>query len=191
MIEPIYKTSIKAKHISIRIKGDGDGDVIVTIPPGGSEKKARVFFESKRAWVEKMIRRIEGEKVRAKENKDENGLIIQKLKKVKHNAIEKRILSKEAMNIVKEKIDAICTHYKVNYKNIFIKDTTTRWGSCSAQKNLNFCYKIVFLPEDLQYYLLVHEVCHLREMNHSEKFWNLVAECVPGHKEARKRMRRL
>jgi len=78
--------------------------------------------------------------------------------------------------------------YNLQYNRVAIRNTRSRWGSCSSQKNLNFNYRIVFLPKVLQDYLIVHELCHLQEMNHGPHFWALVAEQVPQY---HKRMQEL
>ncbi|MDE1924740.1 MAG: M48 family metallopeptidase [Patescibacteria group bacterium] len=74
-------------------------------------------------------------------------------------------------------------------KKIFIKNLKTRWGSASKNGNLNFHYKILFLPPHLASYLVVHEVCHLKEFNHSKEFWALVASELPDYKKLRKELR--
>jgi len=66
----------------------------------------------------------------------------------------------------------------LQYNNISIKSLQTRWGSCSSKKNLNFSYKIIFLSEKDQNYLIVHELSHLTYMNHSKDFWDLVCETL-------------
>ena len=80
--------------------------------------------------------------------------------------------------------------YGFTYKNISIRDQKTRWGSCSKKGNLNFNYKIALMPEHLADYIIVHELCHLRAFDHSDKFWSLVAATVPDHKECRKELRK-
>jgi hypothetical protein len=70
-----------------------------------------------------------------------------------------------------------------------IKNTSSRWGSCSRLGNLNFNYKIVFLPPELQDYLVVHELCHLGQFNHSQSFWNLVKKTIPEYLRLRKNLR--
>jgi len=74
-------------------------------------------------------------------------------------------------------------HYNVAWNRVAIRTTRTRWGSCSSQKNLNFNYKIMFLPTHLQDYIIVHELCHLQELNHGAQFWELVAEQSPDYKQ--------
>lgn len=98
--------------------------------------------------------------------------------------------SKEAARkLVHEKLEYFNQFYNLEYNKVFIKNTKTKWGSCSTKKNLNFSYKIIFLEPHLQDYLIVHELCHLAEMNHGKGFWDLVAQQIPNpialHKQLR------
>ncbi len=68
---------------------------------------------------------------------------------------------------------------------ICIKNTRTRWGSCSSKGNLNFSFRLALLPAHLSDYIIVHELCHLGEFNHSQKFWDLVALEMPEYKKYR------
>jgi predicted metal-dependent hydrolase len=77
----------------------------------------------------------------------------------------------------------------ITHGRVSIKNMATRWGSCSAKGNLNFHYKILDLPQDLLDYLIVHELCHVREMNHGARFWALVAQHIPLWKSCRRRLR--
>jgi hypothetical protein len=79
--------------------------------------------------------------------------------------------------------------YGLSYRRVFIKNLRRNWGSCSAEKNLNFNYKIIHLPERHAEYVVVHELCHLAELNHSRRFWSLVAKAIPEHRRIRKEMR--
>jgi len=72
-----------------------------------------------------------------------------------------------------------------------IRDQSSRWGSCSWKGNLNFSYKLVLLPEHLADYVVVHELCHLREMNHSPRFWALVSQTVPDYRAKRRELKKL
>lgn len=76
-------------------------------------------------------------------------------------------------------------------KAVRIRNSKTRWGSCSKQGNLNFHYKLVLIPLELADYVIVHELCHLRELNHSPRFWAHVARHVPDYKHKRKTLNRL
>jgi len=92
--------------------------------------------------------------------------------------------------LVFKKVEDFNRIYGFTYNRIFIRNQKTRWGSCSSNKNLGYNYKIIFLPEPCADYLIVHELCHLGEFNHSSRFWELVAHTVPDYKEKRKLLRR-
>ncbi len=77
-------------------------------------------------------------------------------------------------------------HYKFTFNKVRVKNTKTMWGSCSEKANLNFNYKVALLPKELSDYIIVHELCHLKEFNHSQRFWDLVAETIPNYELLRK-----
>lgn len=79
--------------------------------------------------------------------------------------------------------------YGFKYQRVSIKNQSTRWGSCSKQGNLNFHYKVAQLPADVADYVLVHELCHLQELNHSKQFWQLVARTLPNYRDLRRALR--
>ena len=90
-------------------------------------------------------------------------------------------------------VHARLAHYNAHYghplRRIFIKNSKSRWGSCSSRGNLNFNYKLIFLPPEVLDYVVVHELCHLREFNHGPAFWELVGQVLPNHKELRRALR--
>jgi predicted metal-dependent hydrolase len=96
-----------------------------------------------------------------------------------------------ARKIINERLKHFNTVYSFNFGQIRIKDLKTRWGSCSSDKNLNFNYKILFLPPELVDYIVVHELCHLAEMNHSWRFWQLVGHTIPDYKKRIVHIRRI
>lgn len=95
----------------------------------------------------------------------------------------------QARELVKARVEFFNQSYRFNYNKIFIKNTRSRWGSCSTKRNLNFNYRVVFLPPLLADYIIVHELCHLGEFNHSVKFWNLVARAVPDYRALRAKLK--
>ena len=81
--------------------------------------------------------------------------------------------------------------YGLAWRTVSIKNQKSRWGSASRAGNLNFNYKLVLLPPALVDYVIVHELCHLKELNHSPRFWALVAKTIPHHRALRKELRRI
>lgn len=78
---------------------------------------------------------------------------------------------------------------RVKYNRIFIKEQKTRWGSCSSLGNLNFNWKLILLEPGLLDYVVVHELAHLKQMNHSPAFWAEVETILPDYRERRRRLR--
>ena len=73
-------------------------------------------------------------------------------------------------------------HYQFSWNRVAIRNQRRCWGSCTSLKNLNFSYKLIFLPSELLDYIVVHELCHLAELNHGPQFWTLVSEQIPDYK---------
>lgn len=114
-------------------------------------------------------------KIKVRRNKSKK--LLQKLEFLKHH--------ESARAIVYSRLAHFNLHYKFIYKVVRIKSQASRWGSCSSIGNLNFNYKIAFLPSYLADYIIVHELCHIGEFNHSRNFWNLVSETIPDYKRCR------
>ncbi len=81
--------------------------------------------------------------------------------------------------------------YGYTYKRVAIRKSKTRWGSCSKLGNLNFNYRLIFLTPEQVDLIIVHELCHLGEFNHSKNFWFLVAKVIPNYKEIGKSLKKL
>ena len=112
------------------------------------------------------------------------------IKLYKQTARYKYLINKvAAQRLVFDRLTYFNNFYNFKYSRVSIKNQATRWGSCSRQGNLNFNYKIVLLPPDLADYIIVHELCHLGQLNHGPKFWQLVNLTVPDYKLRRHRLR--
>ena len=94
-----------------------------------------------------------------------------------------------ALKLAEERVRHFNALYGFAFNKIQIRNQKTRWGSCSKKGNLTFNYKIALLPQRLADYIVVHELCHLGQFNHSEKFWNLVARAIPDHLAIRKELK--
>lgn len=93
---------------------------------------------------------------------------------------------KEAAALLSEKAEEFAERLQVTYEDIRIKDQKSRWGSCSSKGNLNFNWRIIMAPEMICDYVVIHELCHLVYLDHSEKFWRLVESICPGYKQYKK-----
>lgn len=151
-----------------------DGSVVLMLPFFVSYKKGREFLESKVEWIR--------EKVKAFASEPERFLH-------RGSVGEYEASKKEAKKHIEERLVYFQKVYGVTWKRVSIRNQKTRWGSCSRAGNLSFNYRLFLLPQHLCDYVIVHEMCHLREMNHSPKFWALVAVTFPDYKALRKEMR--
>jgi len=95
----------------------------------------------------------------------------------------------EAVRLISERVDRLTSHMGVHCQRIVIRGQKTRWGSCSHKKNLSFNWKLMMAPEPVIDYVVVHELAHLKEMNHSKRFWELVAQHCHGWREHKKWLR--
>jgi predicted metal-dependent hydrolase len=95
-----------------------------------------------------------------------------------------------ARRLVHERLAYFNQYYGFPLHKVAIRNQRTRWGSCSSKRNLNFNYRIAFLPSALCDYIIVHELCHVAQLNHSPQFWQLVAQTIPYWREARRALRR-
>lgn len=111
---------------------------------------------------------------------------------VLHNQRVEYILHREhARAFVHDRLQVLNQYYCFDYKRVSIRNQKTRWGSCSKRGNLNFNYRIASLPLHLADYIIVHELCHLKEFNHSSVFWSLVARAIVDYRDRRRELRQV
>jgi len=163
------KLSKKAKYMRLEVRRDGQ--LVVTVPFGVDLNFIENFINQKSEWIAGRLKYFDSVIFINGNKKD--------YKKYKEKA---RVLAHSRV-----------AHYNGLYgfsvNRISIKNTKSRWGSCSKKGNLNFNYKIVLLPKELADYVVVHELCHLKEFSHSKIFWNLVSLAIPDYKNLRKKLR--
>lgn len=106
-------------------------------------------------------------------------------KKVKRKSLNYSKYKNVASILTNERLEYFNQFYNYKWGRVTIRNQKTRWGSCSKSGNLNFNYKIVLLTPKQADYIIVHELCHLKEFNHSQRFWDLVGNTIPDYKEVR------
>ena len=155
------------KTISIVIKPTGE--VEVRCPKKCSRRDVEAFLISKAAWIQGHLEKIAERPAVA----------------VLSEA-ERKALAKQAAQILPSKVQHFAAEIGVSYGRITIRSQRTRWGSCSAKGNLNFNCLLMLSPEEVQNYVVVHELCHRKEMNHSAAFWAEVEKYCSDYKLHRK-----
>jgi len=98
-------------------------------------------------------------------------------------------LKTKALELVESRLNYFNKFYQLSWKKVAIRNQKTRWGSCTSTGTLSFNYRIVHLLPEQADYIVVHELCHLAQMNHSGKFWHLVEKTVPNHRQIRAKIR--
>ena len=166
------KRSRRARRMRLAVYCDGS--VVLTSPFGVGQSAIEKFLADKKQWVWRKIqffKSVDNKAIRTfsyqdyLENKD------------------------KALALVHQRVRIYNELYGFSFNSVRIKNQKTCWGSCSRKQNLNLNYKIVFLPQKHQDYVVVHELCHLKELNHSRKFWALVEKAIPDYLDIKKELR--
>lgn len=147
----------KIRNVYIQIK---DGEIIVKAPRKVSKKELDKIVKSKENWIKKTLK------------KDE--------KKVEK---EKLYTDEEFRVIVEETANELIKETSLIPNKVRIRDIKYAWGSCSANKNITISYKLICYSKAAVKYVILHELCHIKYMNHSKDFWSLVATYMPNYKE--------
>lgn len=171
--EYTLRVSNRARRVRLAIYCDGN--FIVTTPRDVSDNIIDQFIIKKSQWIIDKIEYF----------KNISGKIFTKGSKKDYGEYKAK-----AFSLAQKRIDYFNLIYGFKFNKINIKNQKTRWGSCSRKGNLNFNYKIAIISERLSDYIIVHELCHLKEFNHSQKFWNLVAKAMPDYLEIRNELRK-
>ena len=160
---------IRCRRKSIGIRVTDGGEVIVRAPLRTPDAEIRRVLESKRAWIEKTL-----EKVNSRAQAPEL------------TAGEIEDLADRALKEIPPRVKMWAGRIGVTCGRITIRNQKTRWGSCSAKGNLNFNCVLMLCPEAVLDYVIVHELCHRKELNHSPRFWAAVESVLPDYKDRRK-----
>lgn len=164
---------IRSRRKMIAIQIDREGQVIVRTPYGITKRQVEEFLDEKKDWILQTRQRVEKRKTEQIPISEE----------VRREGIER------AKRIFPERTAYFAKRMGVDYGRITIREQKTRWGSCSSKGNLNFNWTLVLLDPELLDYVVVHELAHRREMNHSKNFWKIVEAELPDYRERRRRLK--
>lgn len=156
------------KTIAIEIKSDLS--IIVRAPKRVSQKAIMDFVKEKQDWINKNLAKMYIRQ-EEKRNRKEMPLSDDDIKK----------LADKALKIIPDRVEYFAGIIGVKYGRITIRNQKTRWGSCSSRGNLNFNCLLMLTPPEVQDYVVVHELCHLKQMNHSKMFWAEVEKIMPEY----------
>ncbi len=172
-IEFVLRQRRGIKHVSIRV--GVAGKVTVSAPLRVPEFFIEKFVKEKADWIADAKKQIQ-----KKEAEQESRIQFPSFESSRARA--KKLLIERARYWAEQ--------YDVKFEKVSIKRAATRWGSCSSKGNLNFHYRLYFLPEELREYVVVHEICHLIEMNHSRAFWKEVERSMPSWRSYKRQLQK-
>lgn len=167
--EGAYKV-LRSRRRTISIEVNRDLEVIVRAPRWVAKRDIRYFVDEKEGWIRKTIARLERERELQKDQPDER--LTQE---------ELNDLVRKAREVIPERVEHYAQLIGVTYGRITIRHQKTRWGSCSARGNLNFNCLLMLAPPEVLDAIVVHELCHRKEMNHSERFYREVHRIYPDY----------
>ena len=139
----------------------------VVVPLRTSERTIRALLDQHEGWLARQLARARAPQLALERMTEREG-------RNRARALVHKLVQDEAARL------------GVSVGRIAIRDQRTRWGSCSSRGTLSFNWRLVLAPLDVGEYVVVHELCHLREPNHSPRFWELVAAARPGYREERR-----
>lgn len=166
---------IRSNRKTMTLEITADGQIIVRAPLRMKNEQIRSFVQQKQSWIEKHLAEIENRK--------------SEQKKRQISMEELHLLAEKACKELPPKVERYAKQIGVTYGRITIRNQKTRWGSCSSKGNLNFNWKLVLTEPELLDYVVVHELAHRIEMNHSADFWEIVEREMPDYKERRRRLK--
>ena len=151
----------RARRYVLRVRPDGD--LRVTIPRGGSKADALRFFERHRAWAERQRAHV--------------------LETRRPAAVDRELRTKAAQELPPQLL-ALAAGHGLAVHRVTIRNQRSRWGSCSPRGHITLNFRLMLMPPDVREYILIHELMHLKQPNHSIRFWRLVEAACPGFRQA-------
>ncbi len=169
VVEPIEVEVIRSPRRTLSLQIREDLRVIARVPERMTDREVQRFLEEKRGWIEYHLG-----KARARKGREEPPLTPEEL----------GALAQAAREDLPRRVARYAPIVGVTVGKITIRAQKSRWGSCSAKGNLNFNCLLMLCPEQVRDYVVVHELCHRLELNHSPAFWAQVERVMPAYKEA-------
>lgn len=163
----------RSNRKTMTIEVTKDAKVLVRAPYRMPTSEIQRFVNEKSDWIEKNIQKI---LEKQKEISELESLTMEQI----------RELAEQALEVLPQRVAYYAQIIGVTYGKITIRNQKTRWGSCSGKGNLNFNCLLMLTPPEVQDYVVVHELCHRKEMNHSQRFWNEVEKVLPDYRDRRK-----
>ena len=167
---------IKSRRKTISIEIRPDLRVVVRAPYRMSKRDINEFVTEKQDWIEKHMKIVQERNAKLQEQE-------------KFTMEEINCLADQALVYFPPRVKEYADKMGVTYGRITIRNQKTRWGSCSSVGNLNFNCLLMLIPEEVRDYVIIHELCHRKEMNHSPKFWAEVGKYCPDYKTMEKRLK--
>ena len=161
---------VRSNRKTTAIQINEKGDIIVRSPYSVSRRKVEQMLREKQDWIEKHQKAIKERENSRREMTEQ----------------ERREGIERANQILPARIQYYAKIMGVTYGRITLREQKTRWGSCSSKGNLNFNWKLALMPDEILDYVVVHELAHRMEMNHSDKLWKIVENVLPDYRERRK-----
>ncbi|MDD6000119.1 MAG: SprT family zinc-dependent metalloprotease [Lachnospiraceae bacterium] len=165
---PVVLERKERKTLSIGIQEDGS--LMIKAPLYMKQEIIERFLNQKRYWIYKQVKRMEDNR--------KNRIV--------YSREQERVLRQQARIRLTERTDYYKKILGVDYNRIRIADQKTRWGSCSSTGTISYNWHLVLLPDAILDYVVVHELCHVIQMNHSKEFWALVEQVLPDYRMRRK-----
>lgn len=166
-------TIIRSNRKSVAIQINPDLTITVRAPYRFPENEIKRFVKEKESWIQKHLMKM-------KERKEK----YEKLGMHPLTADEIQKLAQKAVEYIPKRVEYFAKIIGVTYGRITIRNQKTRWGSCSSKGNLNFNCLLMLTPPEIIDYVVVHELCHRKQMNHSKDFWKEVEKILPDYKES-------
>lgn len=162
-------TVVRSDRKTVAIQITRDGEVVVRCPRGTPGKEIQTIVDSRRDWIEAHLKKYTAQSAAPKLTQ-----------------AQVEALADQALDVIPKLVRQYAPKVGVTYGRITIRNQKTRWGSCSSGGNLNFNCLLMLTPPGVQAYVVVHELCHRKEMNHSAKFWAEVERVMPDYRVHRK-----